>query len=92
MPSRRDSLRERIAVQAAASTDEVFLTREFRHLGCERHVLRALKQLVAQGRLIRLGYGAYGRAENSRLVRASRFSWPEEASSGPRSRSSTSWV
>jgi hypothetical protein len=65
MPSRRDSLRERIAVQAAASDDEVFLTREFRHLGCERHVLRALGQLVAQGRLIRLGYGVYGRAGQS---------------------------
>ena len=54
--------------QIARSDDDVFLTREFRHLGCERHVLRALRQLVEEGRLIRLGYGVYGRAEISHLT------------------------
>ena len=67
MPARRDSLRERITAQIARGDDTVFLTREFRHLGCERHVLRALRQLVDDGHLIRLGYGVYGRAEISRL-------------------------
>lgn len=67
MPATRKSLRERIAAQIARSDDEVFLTREFRRLGCERHVGRALHQLVDEGRLIRLGYGVYGRAIISRL-------------------------
>jgi hypothetical protein len=45
----------------------VFLTREFRDLGGEDQVLRALRGLVRDGRLVRLGYGVYGRAETSRL-------------------------
>ena len=68
MAGRRSSLRERIAAKIDRSDDAVFLTREFRPLGCERHVLRALRQLVEEGRLIRLGYGVYGRAEISRLT------------------------
>jgi hypothetical protein len=68
MAGRRSSLRERIAAKIDRSDDAVFLTREFRPLGCERHVLRALRQLVEEGRLIRLGYGVYGRAETSRLT------------------------
>lgn len=68
MADRRTSLRERIAAQIERSRDQVFLTREFRDLGCERHVLRALRQLVEEGRLIRLGYGVYGRAEISELT------------------------
>jgi hypothetical protein len=68
MQGGRKSLRERIAARIARSGDDVFLTREFRHLGCERHVQRALRQLVDDGRLIRLGYGVYGRAEISQLT------------------------
>jgi hypothetical protein len=45
MPAKRERLRERIAAQIAWSDDEVFLTREFRRLGCERHVRRALRRL-----------------------------------------------
>ncbi len=63
---RRKSLRERITAQIARGDEDVFLTREFRRLGCERHVGRALRQLVEEGRLIRLGYGVYGRAIISR--------------------------
>lgn len=64
MAGGRESLRERIA----GSGDDVFLTREFRRLGCERHVQRALHQLVEEGRLIRLGYGVYSCAEISCLT------------------------
>ena len=42
-------------------------TREFRDLGGEDQVLRALRSLVREGRLVRLGYGVYGRAVVSRL-------------------------
>ena len=66
MPRRR-TLRERIADRIARRRDDVFLTREFRDLGGEDQVLRALRLLVREGRLVRLGYGVYGLAEISRL-------------------------
>jgi len=47
--------------------EDVFLTREFAKLGGEDQVLRALRTLVKRGRLVRLGYGVYGRATVSRL-------------------------
>jgi hypothetical protein len=45
----------------------VFLPREFGDLGGEDQVLRALRGLVRDGHLIRLGYGVYARAIVSRL-------------------------
>jgi len=66
--ARRNSLQAKIEVRIAQSRDEVFLTREFRELGGERQVLRALRNIVASGLLVRLGYGVYGRAEPSRLT------------------------
>ena len=47
--------------------EDVFLTREFKKLGGEDQVVRALRELVEDGRLVRLGYGVYGRAIVSRL-------------------------
>jgi hypothetical protein len=65
---RRKTLRERIEGQIARKAGEdVFLTREFTGLGGEDQVLRALRGLVRDGRLVRLGYGVYGRAFVSRL-------------------------
>ncbi len=64
---RSQTLRERIDERIARRRDDVFLTREFRDLGGEDQVLRALRELVRGGRLLRLGYGVYGRAETSRL-------------------------
>lgn len=67
MPRRktlRDKIEERIARKRG---DAVFLTREFASLGGEDQVLRALRGLVRDGRLVRLGYGVYGRAVVSRL-------------------------
>ena len=65
--ARRNSLQAQIENRIARSDDEVFLTREFRDLGGERQVLRALGKAVRDGTLIRLGYGVYARAERSRL-------------------------
>ncbi|MDR3484339.1 MAG: conjugal transfer protein [Bradyrhizobium sp.] len=45
----------------------MFLTREFAGLGGEDQVLRALRGLLRDGKLVRLGYGVYGRAIVSRL-------------------------
>jgi hypothetical protein len=65
--ARRNSLQAHIESRIAQSEDEVFLTREFRDLGGERQVLRALSKAVKDGTLIHLGYGVYARAERSRL-------------------------
>ncbi|MEA2756821.1 MAG: hypothetical protein QOJ54_3110 [Aliidongia sp.] len=64
---RQKTLRERIEGRIARKRDDVFLPREFRDLGGEDQVLRALRGLVRDGRLVRLGYGVYGRAILSRL-------------------------
>ena len=61
------TLREKIEGRIARRRDDVFLTREFRDLGGEDQVLRALRGLIQEGNLVRLGYGVYGRAETSRL-------------------------
>lgn len=65
--ARRRTLRERMEERIGRRRDDVFLTREFRDLGGEDQVLRALRGLVREGRLVRLGYGVYGRAETSQL-------------------------
>ncbi len=65
--SRKKTLRERVEGRIARKRDDVFLTREFSDLGGEDQVLRALRGLVRDGRLVRLGYGVYGRAIVSRL-------------------------
>jgi hypothetical protein len=62
------TLRARIEARVARKAgDWVFLTREFRDLSGETQVLRALRGLVRDGRLVRLGYGVYARAIISRL-------------------------
>ena len=64
----KQTLREKIERRIARRKgDDVFLTREFKKLGGEDQVLRALRALVRDGQLVRLGYGVYGRATVSRL-------------------------
>lgn len=66
--SRKHTIREKIEQQIARKKGEdAFLTREFKALGGDDQVLRALRKLVDDGRLVRLGYGVYGRATVSRL-------------------------
>lgn len=64
---REQTLRQKIGARIAEKPDEVFLTREFSDLGGEDQVIRALRELVGGGQLVRLGYGVYGRAVKSRL-------------------------
>ena len=62
------TLRERIEGRIARrQREDVFLPREFADPGGEDQVQRALRQLVREKRLVRLGYGVYGRAVVSRL-------------------------
>jgi hypothetical protein len=63
----RKTLRARVEERIKRKRDDVFLPREFGDLGGEDQVLRALRGLVRDGRLVRLGYGVYGRAIVSRL-------------------------
>jgi hypothetical protein len=65
---RRRTLREVVEARIAERRDDVFLPREFRDLGGEDQVLRVLRGLTREGRLLRLGYGVYGRAEPSSLT------------------------
>src|SRR3984957_16172450 len=60
----RAKIEERIRRKAG---EDVFLPREFADLSGEDQVLRALRGLVRDGRLVRLGYGVYARAIVSRL-------------------------
>jgi len=65
----KKTLRERIEERISRKRrDDVFLPREFRDLGGEDQVLRVLRGLVREKRLVRLGYGVYGRAVVSRLT------------------------
>jgi hypothetical protein len=65
---RKQTLRQKIEQRITRKKGEdVFLTREFKQLGGEDQVLRALRALVEDGHLVRLGYGVYGRAKRSRL-------------------------
>jgi hypothetical protein len=65
---RRKTLRQKIEDRIARKTsDDVFLPSEFYALGGRDQVLRALRSLTREGRLVRLGYGVYARAIVSRL-------------------------
>lgn len=62
------TLKQKIEYRIARrQKEDVFLPKEFSDLAGEDQVLRALRRLVAEGRLIRLGYGVYARAARSRL-------------------------
>ena len=62
-------LRRRVEARIAKRRDDAFLTRDFLDLGGERHVLRALRELMEEGKLIRLGNGVYGCVEISPLAK-----------------------
>lgn len=75
---RKQTLRQKIEQRIARKKGEdVFLTREFKTLGGEDQVLRALRALVDDGQLVRLGYGVYGRAVRSRLSGKPMLNSPE---------------
>lgn len=65
---RQQTLRQKVEERIATKRDNAFLTREFSDLADERQVLRALRELTDAGKLIRLGYGVYGRAEISPIT------------------------
>ncbi len=64
----RRTLQQQIEERIVEKDDAVFLTREFADLSGERQVLRALRKLTDEGKLIRLGYGVYAKAAISPLT------------------------
>ena len=64
---KRQTLRRKIENRISRKKSDVFFPKEFADLGGEDQVLRALRELVRDKQLIRLGYGVYGRAIISRL-------------------------
>lgn len=64
----RRTLKQRIEYRISRDKSDVFLPREFSDLGGEDQVLRALRKLVREQRLVKLGYGVYGKASISQLT------------------------
>lgn len=62
------TLKKRVETRIARKKSDVFLPKEFRDLGGNDQVLRALRALTREKRLVRLGYGVYARAKESRLT------------------------
>ncbi|MCX7101331.1 MAG: hypothetical protein NTX38_07520 [Methylobacter sp.] len=65
---RQKTLREKVEARINKKPEDVFLSREFSDLSDEDQILRVLRNLVREGRLVKLGYGVYGRAIQSRLT------------------------
>ena len=64
---RSATTRERLQRSVAARQGEVVLRRDLHGLGSASQVSRGLKQLVDDGKLVRIGLGVYAKATPSRL-------------------------
>jgi len=62
------TLEARLKEKIRKANRNVFLRSDFENLGGYDQVGRALKRLVNQGRLMRLGYGVYAKARKNRLT------------------------
>lgn len=65
--ARRDSLQSKIEKRIAERGDTVVLTREFLDMGSRDAVLRALRGMMRDKKIARIGYGVYGVTGVSRL-------------------------
>lgn len=59
---------ERLRRSVAARKGEVVLRRDLNHLGSSSQISRGLKQLLAEGKLVRIGVGVYAKATPSPLT------------------------
>ncbi len=64
----KTDFRERVKQAIDACDGNVILRSELNDLGLPRQVSRALKALVADGVLIKLGYGVYAKAKKNKYV------------------------
>lgn len=60
-----DTIRDAVARKVSRSSRNVFLRSDFGGLGSYDGVGRALRQLIAEGRLVSVGYGLYAKAKVS---------------------------
>ncbi len=60
-------LEERIKRSIAQRKDDVFVRKEFDQFGSQSQVSRALKQLLLESKLVKLGVGIYAKAKPSVL-------------------------
>jgi hypothetical protein len=65
---REPSLKIRVATKLKRSRKVVFLREDFEKLGGYDQVGRALRELVADGRLKKIGYGLYAKARPNRFA------------------------
>ena len=59
--------KDRILASLRASKSNVFLRAEFNDFGNYRQVSRVIKELLDEGRILRLGYGTYVKARPSTI-------------------------
>lgn len=64
----RQSLKARIEKKIRRSSRNVFLRSDFKRLGDYDQVGRALRELVADAKLIKIGYGLYAKARPNRIT------------------------
>ena len=60
-------IKDRMMKSIALRKGEVLLRTDFERMGSASQVSRALKKVVCAGKLVRLGYGTYAKAEPSPL-------------------------
>lgn len=65
--SMRETLETRVRRRIDRKHGDVFLRADFADLGGYDQVGRALRRLVSQGKLLKIGFGLYSRAVKSRL-------------------------
>lgn len=67
MAARKTTLQQRVALRVRKSNRDVFLPRDFGDISGEDQVIRALRALVEDRKLLRLGKGVYAKARPSSL-------------------------
>ncbi len=65
---KRASLKSRIKTKISQSSRLVFMRADFDRLGGYDQVGRALRELVTEGVLLKIGYGLYAKARLNRLT------------------------
>ena len=63
----RYSLKERMLRSLALRKGEVLMRADFERMGSPSQISRVLKELMADGKIVRLGYGTYAKARPSSL-------------------------
>lgn len=64
----RLTLKQRMIRSIANRKGEVVLRRDFETMGSTSQITRAIKELVADGKLIKIGYGLYAKTKTNSLT------------------------